>query len=452
MVLPAKLKLIRQTLKLPDMKNLLLLILTLAVFPQLYSQDRYTPTEANLENREWFQDAKFGLFVHWGVYSILGNGEWVMNNTEIPIKQYEKLPGFFNPVNYDPAKWVKLVKDAGMNYIVITSKHHDGFAMFDSRISDYDIVDRTPYGKDVLKMLADECHKQGIKIFFYYSHLDWHNPDFYSGGRTGGSYTGRGSERDFPKYLDYMNEQLRELLTGYGEISGIWFDGVWDNREADWQLDKTYRLIHELQPGCMVGNNHHVAPNEGEDFQMFEKDLPGKNTTGWAMEQSVSRLPLETCETISGNGSWGFSIYDKKTKSAEDLIRYLVKAAGYNSNFLLNTGPMPDGNIRPEHIAVLETMGKWMSEYGESIYGTRGGPFEPRPWGVTTRKDNRIFIHLLDWSDPVLVLPPLPQKINVAKIFGTDQKIKCTQDKEKIILEYPPKHPSQVDMVIELDI
>ncbi len=434
------------------MKKLTLLLMVMMILPTISGQDGYMPSKENLENREWFQDAKFGLFVHWGVYSILGNGEWVMNNTQIPIKQYEKLPEFFDPVNYDPAKWVKLVKDAGMKYIVITSKHHDGFAMFDSKISDYDIVDRTPYGKDVLKMLADECHRQGIKIFFYYSHLDWHHPDFYSGGRTGGSYTGRSDERNFPRYREYMNQQLRELLTGYGEISGIWFDGIWDKLDADWQLEKTYALIHELQPGCMIGNNHHVTPFEGEDFQMFEKDLPGKNTTGWASDQRVSHLPLETCETISGNGSWGFNIYDKQTKSPEALIRYLVKAAGYSSNFLLNVGPMPDGNIRPEHIEVLEAMGKWMDKNGETIYDTRGGPFEPKPWGVSTQKENKIFIHVLDWNDPVLVLPPLPQKISSAKVFGTDQKVKVTQDKQKILLEFPPKQPAQVDLIIELGI
>ena len=434
------------------MKKLILLLLAFAICPFMRGQNGYLPAKENLENREWFQDAKFGLFVHWGVYSLLGNGEWVMNNTQIPINQYEKLSGFFYPVHYNPSEWVQMVKDAGMKYIVITSKHHDGFAMFDSKISNYDITDRTPYGKDVLKMLAYECHKQGIKLFFYYSHLDWHNPDFYAGGRTGGSYTGRSDKRNFPKYLDYMNEQLRELLTNYGEISGIWFDGIWDNLDADWQLGNTYRMIHELQPGCLVGNNHHVAPYDGEDFQMFEKDLPGKNSTGWASEQSVSRLPLETCETISGNGSWGFNIYDKKTKSSEDLIRYLVKAAGYNSNFLLNTGPMPDGNIRPEHIKILQTMGDWMKEYGETIYGTRGGPFEPKPWGVSTQKENKIYVHVLDWNDPFLVLPPIPQKIRDAKIFITGQKVKYSQDKEKILLEFPAKHPSQVDMVIELEI
>ena len=369
------------------------------------------PAPENLENREWFQDAKFGLFVHWGVYSLLGNGEWVMNNTNIPIKQYEKLPDFFNPIDFDPKEWVDLVRQAGMKYITITSKHHDGFAMYNSKVSDYDIVDRTPYGKDILKLLAEECGKQGIKLFFYYSQLDWHHPDYYEGGRTGGAYTGRGSKRNWPRYLDYMNRQIEELLSQYGPIGGIWFDGWWDKKDADWQLSKTYQLIHRLQPQCLVGNNHHVKPFPGEDFQMFEKDLPGKNTTGWAGEQTVSRLPLETCETMSGRGAWGFSIYDQKPKSSKELIRYLVRAAGHNSNFLLNVGPMPNGEIRPENISTLKKIGAWMKTNGDTIYKTRGGPLAPRHWGVTTQRDNRIFLHIIDLDEDVLLLPPLKKKI-----------------------------------------
>src|SRR6266511_6044302 len=188
------------------------------------AQTGYRPSAANLAAREWFQDARFGLFVHWGVYSVLGDGEWVMNNRKIPIADYEKLPPLFNPVAFDPLELVALAKAAGMKYITITSKHHDGFAMFDSKISDWDIVDRTPYKKDVLKMLADECHRQGIKLFFYYSQLDWHHPDYFPRGGTGRD-SGRPESGDFARYIDYMNAQLRELLTNYGEIGGIWFDG-----------------------------------------------------------------------------------------------------------------------------------------------------------------------------------------------------------------------------------
>ena len=261
----------------------------------------YTPSAANLASRQAFQDSKFGLFIHWGVYSVLGDGEWVMNNKKMTIAEYEKLPPQFNPTAFNAAEWVSLAKAAGMKYITITSKHHDGFAIFDSKTSDYDIVDRTPYKKDVLKMLAEECRKQGIKLYFYHSQLDWHHPDYFPLGRTGHA-SGREEKGDWYRYLDYMDNQLRELCTNYGEIGGIWFDGWWDKPTADWRLDKTYKLIHDLQPKALIGSNHHRKPFPGEDFQMFEKDLPGGNTAGFNAESEIGTLPLETCETI--NKSW----------------------------------------------------------------------------------------------------------------------------------------------------
>src|SRR5260221_7992236 len=199
------------------------------------AQSSYQPNKENLESRRWFQDAKFGLFIHWGVYSVLGKGEWVMNNDKMPVSEYEKLPAQFNPTEFNAAEWVSLAKAAGMKYITITSKHHDGFAMFDSKVSDYNIVARTPYKKDVLKALAEECRRQGLKLFFYYSQLDWHNPDYFPRGRTGQD-AGRPEQGNWPRYLDYMDGQLRELLTNYGDIAGIWFDGWWDRPEAPWQL------------------------------------------------------------------------------------------------------------------------------------------------------------------------------------------------------------------------
>ncbi|MBA2647114.1 MAG: alpha-L-fucosidase, partial [Pyrinomonadaceae bacterium] len=321
----------------------LALLLTTSAFP-VGAETTYKPHPSNLEARRWFQDAKFGLFVHWGVYSVLGDGEWVMNNRKIPIASYEMLPAQFNPTEFDAKEWVAMVKAAGMKYITITSKHHDGFAMFDSKVSDWDIMDRTPYKKDVLKMLADECRAQGIKLFFYHSQLDWHHPDYYPRGRTGLD-AGRPDKGEWNRYLDYMDAQLKELLTNYGEVGGIWFDGWWDRPNADWRLEKTYKLIHDLQPQTLVGSNHHRAPFAGEDFQMFEKDLPGKNTTGFSGESKIGDLPLETCETM--NNSWGFNINDRKYKSTHEMIHYLVRAAGHNANFLLNVGPMPNGKIQP---------------------------------------------------------------------------------------------------------
>lgn len=416
----------------------------------LAQEKKYNPTPENMKSREWFQDAKFGLFIHWGVYSVLGDGEWVMNNQQIPIKSYEKLPAFFNPIEFNPAEWVKMAKDAGMKYITITSKHHDGFAMFDSKVSDYNIVKKTPYGKDVLKLLAEECRKEGIKLFFYHSQLDWHHPDYFPRGFTGGSWTGREEKGDMNKYLDYMDAQLTELLTNYGDIAGIWFDGMWDKKDDDWQLEKTYSLIHKLQPAALVGSNHHRSPYEGEDFQMFEKDLPGHNTTGFAPEQKIGELPKETCETI--NNSWGFNLQDGRNKSIKDLIQYLVKAAGYGSNFLLNVGPMPNGKIQPEHVALLKQMGEWNQQYGETIHGTRGGPLSAREWGVMTHKGNKVYVHILNWHDETLTLPKLGKKVVSAKLFIDKTPVKFLENDFGLSIKVPKDKMTDVDTVIELEV
>ena len=409
----------------------------------------YQPAPENLEARRWFQDAKFGLFVHWGVYSVLSDGEWVMNNRRIPARDYEKLPALFNPTGFDAKEWVSLVKAAGMKYITITSKHHDGFAMFDSRVSDWDIVDRTPYQKDVLKMLADECQRQGIKLFFYHSHLDWHHPDYYPRGRTGRD-AGRPDSGEWYRYLDYMDGQLRELLTNYGEIGGIWFDGWWDRPDADWRLRKTYDLIHRLQPAALVGNNHHKKPFPGEDFQMFEKDLPGKNTAGFNEDSVIGDLPLETCETI--NNAWGFNLNDPRYKSTRDLVHYLVRAAGYGANFLLNVGPMPNGRIQPEFVTRLQEIGRWMEKNGESLYGTRGGPVSPRPWGVTTQKDNRVYVHLLDWEDESLALPTLPAKIAAARMLVGGAPVTFREDAGGVVLRVAKAGRDLLDTVVVVEL
>ncbi|HNW57337.1 MAG TPA: alpha-L-fucosidase [Bacteroidales bacterium] len=411
-------------------------------------QTTYTPSPENLKSREWFQNARLGLFIHWGVYSVLGDGEWVMNTQQIDKETYQKLPAFFNPVNYDPKEWVSMAKAAGMKYIVITSKHHDGFAMFDSKLTDWDIVDRTPYKKDVLKMLAEECRKQGIKLFFYHSHLDWYQENYFPLGRTGHS-SGRPAAGDWYKYLDYMDGQLTELLTNYGEIGGIWFDGFWDKLDADWRLEKTYSLIHKLQPGCLVGNNHHLAPFPGEDFQMFEKDLPGHNTTGFSGDSKIGDLPLETCETM--NNSWGFNLQDKNYKTPKQIIQYIVKAAGYNSNFLLNVGPMPDGRIQPEFVSTLKEVGKWMDKYGETIYGTKGGPVSPKSWGVTTYKGNKIYVHVMNAEDNNLLIPDFGKKVKGVTLFTTSEKLKYKQDSFGITISLP-KNTEETDTVLVIEI
>lgn len=255
-------------------------ILTLSAL----AQDNYTPTPEVLQSRKDFQDMKYGMFIHWGASSVLGDGEWVMNTRKIRVNEYKRLIDFFNPQKFDAKKWVALAKASGMKYITFVSRHHDSFSNWDTKQSDWKIT-KTPYSKDVVKMLADECHAQGIKLFLYYSTLDWFRNDYpHETGRTG-QFSGRPGKGDYASYLKFMKAQLTELLTNYGEISGIWFDGHWDqtNPEGqgdrtsriDWKYDEIYSLIHKLQPQCMIGNNHHLSPIPGEDFQMFEIDFPG---------------------------------------------------------------------------------------------------------------------------------------------------------------------------------
>jgi alpha-L-fucosidase len=402
--------------------------------------------DANRDAREWFQDAKFGMFIHWGVYSVPARGEWVMEHEHIPAREYEKFAPQFNPTDFNAREIVALAKRAGMKYITITSKHHDGFAMWATKQTAWNIVDATPYKKDPLKLLAQEAHRQGVKLFFYHSQLDWHNNDYWPLGLYGHS-AGRPSAGNFERYLNFMDAQLTELLTNYGEIGGIWFDGMWDKPDADWHLQRTYALIHRLQPAALIGSNHHRAPFRGEDFQMFEKDLPGANSAGFN-QTSISGLPLETCETI--NSSWGYTRDDKDFKGVPELIHYLVRAAGANANFLLNIGPTDKGQVQPEFVDRLEAMGNWLQIYGETIYGTREGPISPRSWGVSTAKANRVYVHILDWQERYLILPPL-KGIRAAWAFDTHRKVDLQPMDGATLLSVPAAAAETVDRIVVLE-
>jgi alpha-L-fucosidase len=405
----------------------------------------YLASPANQAARAWFQDAKFGMFIHWGVYSVPARGEWVMEHEHIPVSEYEKFAPQFDPTHFSAQQIVALAKRAGMKYITITSKHHDGFAMWATRQSHWNIVDATPYKQDPLKALAAEAQRQGITLFFYHSMLDWHSTDYAPLGRTG-HFTGRPTGGDFNRYLDYMDAQLSELLTGYGPIGGIWFDGFWDKPDADWKLERTYALIHHLQPAALIGNNHHRAPFPGEDFQMFEQDLPGENSAGFN-KAAVSDLPLETCETI--NHSWGYTRDDKDFKSVSQLIHLLVRAAGANANFLLNIGPTDEGGVQPEFVERLQAMGEWLGTHGATIYGTRAGPISPRSWGVTTAQGDRVYVHILAWQEPYLVLPPL-SGIKAAWDFDTHHKVELTPLKDATLLAVPPAPAGTIDHIVVL--
>ena len=405
----------------------------------------YTPTPENIQARQEFQDNKFGIFLHWGIYSMTAQGEWYMNNRNIHHDEYAKLASGFYPSRFNAAEWVSAIKASGAKYICFTSRHHDSFSMFHTQESDFNIVDATPFKRDIIKELADECHKQGIKLHFYYSHLDWKREDYPIGN------TGRGTGRPKDKanwntYYQFMNNQLTELLTNYGPIGAIWFDGVWDQPESfNWQLEGQYALIHKLQPACLIGNNHHRTPYAGEDFQMFERDLPGENKAGFS-GQEVSALPLETCETM--NGMWGYRIEDQNYKSTSTLIHLLVRAAGKNANLLMNIGPQPNGELPAIAVERMKEMGEWMQQYGETIYGTRQGDVSPHSWGVSTRKGNRLFIHILDWQDNRLYLP-LKSKVKKAFKYADKTPISFQQDKEGVLLKLN-ETPTDTDYVVEL--
>jgi alpha-L-fucosidase len=417
----------------------------------LNGNGQYQPAPSNLKNRQEFQDARFGLFIHWGIYSTLGSGEWVLHNRKMKFSDYERLGPFFNPTQFNARQWVTMAKSSGMKYITITSRHHDGFAMFNSKVSDWDIIDRTPFKRDILKELADECRKEGLKLFFYYSHLDWAHPDYYPRGNTGQS-TGRPENGDWNRYLSYMNQQITELLTQYGEVAGIWFDGWWDKKDADWKLKEQYELIHKLQPQCLVGNNHHQPVKDGEDFQMFERDLPGSNTTGFSSESKVGQLPLEMCETMYDKpSSWGYQIDTRSFKTSKDLIGLLVKAAGYNSNFLLNVGPEPSGLIQSEFIDTLKKIGVWTGRFGTTIYGTRGGPVAPQPWGVTTQKGNKIYVHVLSHAEKVLWIPLRKEKIKKVISFGETQPLRFRSQPDGILVDLPEKKAMDNHIILEMD-
>ena len=386
------------------MKKSSVVLLAVACCLQLYAKDStYVPAASNLKAREWFSNAKFGLFIHWGPFSIPGSGEWVMNDRSITVQNYTRLQKFFNPIDFNAQQWVSLAKNAGMKYITLITRHHDGFSMFHTKYSDFSI-EHTPYQKDIVKAIADECHKQGIKLVLYYSLLDWRREDYpHETGRTG-QHSGRTGKGDYAHYLQFMKNQLTELLTNYGEISGIWFDGHWDqtapegekdrSSRIDWKYNEIYGLIHKLQPQCLIGNNHHLTPFNGEDFQMFERDLPGENKSGLSFQEASEKLPVETCETI--NNSWGFNLTDTTYKSKKELVDYLVKAAGNGVNFLLNIGPMPNGEIQPEFIDRLNYIGNWLKIYGESIYHTKGGYIRPQPWGCITQSGSKVYVHILN--------------------------------------------------------
>lgn len=409
------------------MKNMkrLLLGLALACCIQVVGAQSAVSTPME-ESRREFADAKFGIFLHWGIYSLFAQGEWYMQNAGIDRREYAKAANAFYPHDFDARAWVAAFKDAGARYVCFTSRHHDGFSMWNTAQSDFNIM-HTPFRRDVVKELAEECHAQDMRLHLYYSHIDWTRDD-YPMGRTG-TRTGKDPVKaDWPSYYAFMNRQLTELLTQYGRIGAIWFDGHWDHDKDsvpfDWQLPQQYELIHKLQPACLVGNNHHIAPYPGEDIQLFERDVPGENHAGFS-GQEVSRLPLETCQTM--NGMWGYKVNDQNYKSTAELIRLLVRTSGKGANLLLNIGPQPDGRLPEAALSRLKEMGQWLRENGEAIYGTTAGGVGDGEGVVSTRKGKNLYVHVLCDTLSGNFSLPMAEKIKAVKSFPGGEPVKYKQ-------------------------
>ncbi|MHB1921088.1 MAG: alpha-L-fucosidase [Chitinophagaceae bacterium] len=419
----------------------------------------YSPTQENLQARKWFEGARFGMFIHWGPATMLGMDMWAMNNRNIRVKDYKRFVQGFDPIYFNPKTVVDLARAAGMKYITLITRHHDGFSLWNSQASDYNIM-HTAYDQDIVKMMAVECHQQGMKLFLYYSLLDWSRSDYYPLGRTGRGIVREGPHGNWNDYINFMKKQLTELLTQYGKIDGIWLDGYWDQVAwndstktwgkplVHWHMREIYDLIHQLQPWCLIGNNRHQNPLPGEDFQMFEKDLPGQNTTGFG-GASVSTLPLETSQTI--NNSWGYNITDTQYKSVAQLIHLLVRTAGHGANLLLNIGPLPDGKIQSEFTTRLLAMGNWLTRYGPTIYGTQGGNIPSTSWGAITETPTRVYLHILRDQGPSLVVKNFPYQVMAANLFSDKSRVPFTLDKEHTLtLDLTGVKRGEWDTVIDL--
>ncbi len=431
------------------MKKLCLtLSLCLAALVSVQAQN-YVPSEDNLSARAEFEGFRFGIFIHWGIYSEFAQGEWYLNSG-LTHEEYSKAASCFYPIRFDANAWVSAIKDSGAKYITFTSRHHDGFSMFHTRQSGYNIVDATPFKRDVLKELADACHEQGVRLHLYYSILDWMRTD-YPVGRTG-LKTGRKLQSNYDSYFRFMQGQVHELLTNYAPIGGLWFDGYWDHDSDsipfDWRMPEFYRYIHQLQPSCLIGNNHHITPIEGEDFQMFERDLPGENTAGLS-GQEISHLPLEMCQTM--NGMWGYKVADQNYKSTKELVQLIVRAAAKGSNLLLNIGPQPNGELPATALDRLKGIGQWMRANGESVYGTTAAQVPEQSWGVTTQKKGHLYLHVFDASNKNIELPWTVSKLRAVKALTSGEKLNYVYNrKAKTLSVSLPNAVDDKDFVVDV--
>ena len=450
------------------------LLFTIALFSYSFSLNAQTST-SNDQRMNWWREARFGMFIHWGVYAVPAGtykgqkinriGEWIMNRGKIPVAEYQQFAKEFNPVKYDPDAWVRMAKDAGMKYIVITSKHHDGFALFDSKASTWDIADATPYKKDLLKPLAEACRKHGIKLGFYYSHAqDWNNPggaaakkattegwanpdsakiDAYTEANSG-HWDPAQTTKTMAQYIDDVAvPQVKEILSNYGDIAVLWWDtptGMTD------EFAEKLNAVLKLQPN-IITNDRLKRPNFPGDFKTPEQRIPNLS--------ELDGKDWETCMTM--NETWGYKSYANNWKSLKTIIQNTVDIASKGGNYLLNVGPKADGTFPQESIDLLKGMGEWMKINGESIYGTKASPFGLFTWGRCTKKENgsttTLYFSVFDWpKDGKLIIPGLKNEITSAKLLADNTALKTEKNEDGIVIKIPEKAIDPNVTVIKVEV
>jgi alpha-L-fucosidase len=391
---------------------------------------------------DWWRKARFGMFIHWGPVSLRGTEIGWSRGDQVPIEEYDNLYRRFNPTNFSARAWVATAKAAGMKYLVLTAKHHDGFCLWNTKLTDYNIMN-TPLHRDVVKELAAACNREGIVFCAYYSICDWHHPD-YPTGSPGGKTAKPSPNMD--RYNDYLKGQLSELITNYGPLGIAWFDGEW---EKPWTSERglaLYQYLRDLQPSILINNRvgtaragmegTTAAGGFGADYDTPEQKV-GKFQTDRPWESSIT-----ICQ------QWAWKPGDQM-KSLKACWQTLICCAGGDGNLLFNVGPMPSGEIEPRQVERLREIGRWLKRYGQTIYGTRGGPFKPGPWGASTRQGKSIYLHVFKWPDEGLVLPPLSARIKSSRLL-TGGKLVVQQTSESITIMVPPQYRQDIDTLVEL--
>ena len=422
------------------------------------------------ERMRWWREARFGLFIHWGLYAVPAGewggqtdyGEWIRESAHIPVGEYEKFQKQFNPVRFDPDRWVALAREAGMRYLVITSKHHDGFGLFDSAQTDWDVMG-TPFHRDVLAELSAACARGGVRFCTYHSIMDWHHPD-YLPRRTWEAADRPAAGADFERFVKYLHAQVTEVITKY-HPGVLWFDGEWENTWTHEQGVALYQLCRSLDPELIVNNRVDVhrggmagmseSSEAVGDFGTPEQEIPANGLPG---------VDWETCMTM--NDHWGYNSHDADWKSVETLVRNLIDVASKGGNYLLNVGPKADGTFPDEAIERLKGIGAWMKKYGEAIHGTNASPFESLPWGRCTMKrkgkDTTLYLHVFERpADGRLVLPGLGNEPGLVVWLNGDRPnvpdagldtLWVRREGTDVVVALPAKLPDPIASVVALDI